>query len=292
MNYLKIITLLLFVWQTGVAQDNIELQKMADDDQQARMKPGIDWVKLNEQDSLRRVRAKSMLDAGDVKTGRDFYNTGIIFQHGGDSVASGIAVDCFKTAIEMDSTLNRWWYAAAVDRDLMRRGKPQIYGTQFISNASTNGKLVRYDLDSTQVTDKERRYYRVETLVEQAVKARTMNLRHVGEYYTTSKSIDQTLALIRSEFDKGQKAEYNVEERVINGFGYWLLNHEKEDDALAVFELNTQLYPDAFNVHDSYGEALKNAGRTKESIAAYQKSLELNPDNENAVDVLQELGVK
>lgn len=289
MNILKITSILLFFTHTAFCQDNVELQQMADADQQGRMGQQIDWTELNKQDSLRRVRAKELLDAGQVKTAKDFYNTGIIFQHGNDTIASGIAVDCFKKAIEMDSTLNRWWYAAAVDRDLMRKNEPQIYGTQFIANTSTNGKFMRYKMNPDQVTDEERKYYGVETLAEQVEKERLMNLKHVGMFYMESKSIEKALELIRSEFDKGEEATYNTGEQSLNAFGYGLLNQGLDNEALAIFELNTQLYPQAFNTYDSYGEALKKVGRKADAINAYQTSLELNPDNDNAVSVLREL---
>ncbi len=289
MNVLKITTLLLLTVHIAYGQDNTELQQMAEADQQARMGQQIDWAELNKQDSLRRARATELLDAGLVKTAKDFYNTGIIFQHGNDTVASGIAVDCFKKAIEMDSTLNRWWYAAAVDRDLMRKGEPQIYGTQFIADASTQGKFMRYKMDPDRVTDEERRYYGVETLAEQAEKERLMNLKQVGMFYMESNSIEKTLDLIRSEFKKGDDATYNTGEQSLNAFGYGLLNQGLDNEALAVFELNTQLYPTAFNTYDSYGEALRKVGRIDEAIDAYQKSLALNPDNDNAENVLREL---
>ena len=34
-------------------------------------------------------------------------------------------------AIELDSTKNKWLLAASIDRELMSRNKPQIYGTQY-----------------------------------------------------------------------------------------------------------------------------------------------------------------
>ncbi|MCD8539290.1 MAG: hypothetical protein LRY55_05640 [Leadbetterella sp.] len=185
----------------------------------------------------------------------------------------------------MDSTLNRWWYAAAVDRDLMWRKKPQIYGTQFIGDKS--GKLRRYDIDTTQVTDAERAYYRVESLKEQKVKERLMNLQPIQKFYVESGSFEKTVALIRSEYSKGDSAVYNVNEAAVNTFGYSLLRENKTDQALEAFKLNTLLYPDAWNTYDSYGETLLKVNRKKEALENYRKSLELNPGNENARKALQ-----
>ncbi|ATL49937.1 tetratricopeptide repeat protein [Chitinophaga caeni] len=285
---------LLFTLTIGIlasipvfAQDNPELQRMADNDQKQRMGQNIDWKELNKQDSIRRVKTLSFMKAGKIKTAKDYYNVGIIFQHGNDTIASGIAVKSFKTALEMDSSLNRWWYAAAVDRDLMRKGLPQVYGTQIIKNSSTQGKWKRYNLDPTKVTDEERKYYSVETLAEQQEKERLMNLEPIAQYYIKSKSIEKTIDLIKREIGKGKESSYNVSEQSINGLGYMLLSQGADTDALKIFELNTRLYPDAFNTYDSYGEILLKLGKKEAAIKAYKKSLALNPENDNAAKVLK-----
>jgi len=261
---------------------------MAKEDQDSRMSGNINWLKLNEQDSLRRVRVFKLIDENKLKTAKDHYNAGIIFQHGNDTLASKMAVNSFKKAIDKDSTLNRWWYAAAVDRDLMRRGEPQIYGTQYVSNHSTNGKFKRYQIDTTQVTDKERKYYRVETLAEQRAKERNMNLIDVSEVYAQNASIDKTLAFVKTEKEKGEASNYNVSEMALNNFGYQLIAKNKLNEALKVLKLNTELFPKAFNTWDSYGEILLKMGKRKEAIQAYKKSLALNPANENARTVIEE----
>lgn len=177
--------------------------------------------------------------------------------------------------------------AAAIDRDLMRRGKPQIYGTQYIKNNTTNGQFVRYQIDSTKISDKERKEYNVETLAEQLVKERNMNLKPISEFHATSNSIKQTIKFIKSEHKKKLKSTYNTSEEELNSFGYELLNSKKEKDALEIFILNTKLYPKAFNTFDSLGEVLLLLGKKEKGLKAYKKSLELNPENENAKKILK-----
>ncbi|WPR77362.1 hypothetical protein [Algoriphagus sp. NG3] len=276
--------------EISYAQDNKELQEMADQDQQARFSGNIDWTQLNREDSLRRERVLDLMKSDSLITGKDYFNAGIIFQHGTDTVASSLAVKCFGKAIEMDSSLNKWWYAAAVDRDLMRRGEPQIYGTQYIQNESTGGKLKQYKIDTTQMTDEDRIYFGVETLAQQREKERLMNLKSLGAFYASSGSIEETLQLITLEFDKGVEAEYNVREEAINSFGYQLLSQQKLHEAIQILELNTRLYPSGANTFDSLGEALRLDGRIEESIRAYSKSLELDPENENAKTAIREMG--
>jgi tetratricopeptide (TPR) repeat protein len=78
-------------------------------------------------------------------------------------------------------------------------------------------------------------------------------------------------------------------ERQLNRAGYQLLRAGRTTDAIRVFELNVEMFPDAFNTYDSLGEAYMVAGETERGIDNYEKSLELNPENENAVEMLRQL---
>ena len=64
---------------------------------------------------------------------------------------------------------------------------------------------------------------------------------------------------------------------------------ERLEDAIEIFKLNAEAYPESSNVYDSLGEAYMMNGNTDMAIANYEKSLELNPDNTNAVEKLKEL---
>ena len=268
------------------AKDNIELQKMYDEDQSARSVSNINWIILSKQDSLREIRVYELIKENKIVTGKDYYNSAMIFQHGRDTAASGMAVKQMKMAIELDSTVNKWLLAAAIDRDLLRRGKPQIYGTQYIKMGQ-NAKWERCKIDTTQVTDAERKYYKVETLAEQRIKEHNMNLLSLSIYYSKPNSIDNTIQLIKSEIKKGNQSEYNVSESGINNFAYELMNSNKNEEALKIFKLNTKLYPKAYNTFNSYGECLLKLNRKKEGMKAYKKSVALNPENYSAIEILK-----
>jgi tetratricopeptide (TPR) repeat protein len=279
--------LLLFLSMSAFSQkkDNVELQKMYDEDQSSRSVPTIDWKILSRQDSIRQHKTHQLISDKKIITAKDCYNSAMIFQHGRDTLASAMAVKQMRKAIELDSTINKWLLAAAIDRDLMRRGKPQIYGTQYIKNKG-EAKWSRYKIDSTQVSDQERKRYRVETLAEQKIKEHNMNLLSILPYYSKYNSIDKVVDLIKSEKEKGSNADYNVSENEVNGFGYELMNNNKTEEALRIFKLNTELYPNGYNAFDSYGECLLKLNKKEEGLKAYRKSLELNPKNENARAIL------
>ena len=51
-------------------------------------------------------------------------------------------------------------------------------------------------------------------------------------------------------------------------------------------------FPNSSNVYDSYGEACMLNGDDDEAIKNYKRSLELDPDNVNAIEMLKELHKK
>ncbi len=72
--------------------------------------------------------------------------------------------------------------------------------------------------------------------------------------------------------------------------GYRLFPADRLADAIAVFELNVQVNPEKFNPYDSLAEAYMKAGKREKAVVSYRKSLELNPHNLNAVEMLKGLG--
>ncbi|HJW14891.1 MAG TPA: serine hydrolase [Thermoanaerobaculia bacterium] len=69
-------------------------------------------------------------------------------------------------------------------------------------------------------------------------------------------------------------ADPSVAEGRLNSLGYALLARDEFKAAIAVFQLNTQLYPDSANTYDSLAEAHMNKGDKKQAIALYRKALE------------------
>jgi CubicO group peptidase (beta-lactamase class C family) len=75
----------------------------------------------------------------------------------------------------------------------------------------------------------------------------------------------------------------------LNNFGYSLLEAKKLQDAIRIFQLNVAEFPENANVYDSLGEAYMDAGQRDLAIQNYERSLKLNPKNDNAVAKLKQL---
>jgi tetratricopeptide (TPR) repeat protein len=83
---------------------------------------------------------------------------------------------------------------------------------------------------------------------------------------------------------------YVETEDQLNGLGYALLEKDRVQDAVRIFDLNAAEHPRSANVYDSLGDAYLKLGSKAAAIRSYRKSLELDPSNANARNRLQELG--
>ena len=78
-------------------------------------------------------------------------------------------------------------------------------------------------------------------------------------------------------------------EGYINGSGYAALQQGRAAEAVRLFRLYTRVYPESWNAWDSLGEAYGAAGDLDAAIAAYSRSLELNPGNPSGREALERL---
>ncbi len=101
-------------------------------------------------------------------------------------------------------------------------------------------------------------------------------------------AIEQGAEAGTNELAKAKPNQRLLEERV-NRKGYELLQGGSAKQAVNVFRLNVQAFPKSANTYDSLGEAYLTTGDTTLAIENYQKSLALNPENENAEEVLKRL---
>jgi tetratricopeptide (TPR) repeat protein len=75
----------------------------------------------------------------------------------------------------------------------------------------------------------------------------------------------------------------------LNNAGYILLGQDKVKEAIEVFKTNVKLYSESSNVYDSLGEAYMKDGNKEQAIKNYEKSLKLDPKNDNAKKMIEEL---
>lgn len=84
---------------------------------------------------------------------------------------------------------------------------------------------------------------------------------------------------------------YTLDEDEVNSLGYNYLQSGNTKAALVLFKIYLAEYPKSANAYDSYAEALMKDGQKEAAIENYKKSLELNPNNINATEMLAKMGV-
>ncbi|WP_425636522.1 serine hydrolase [Algoriphagus yeomjeoni] len=129
----------------------------------------------------------------------------------------------------------------------------------------------------------------------------------IGAYLMYSDSLKEikrslsTELALKIDLVGPEKAKAFFEDSVINNlqefsYGSFPLNRlgriylkENIDASIAIFEINIKLFPNDWNAYNNYGEALRKKGRLEESLESYQKSVQLNPENQTALNSVTEL---
>jgi tetratricopeptide (TPR) repeat protein len=116
----------------------------------------------------------------------------------------------------------------------------------------------------------------------------TESLVYVLEMDIQSQGIDKAVRNFkRNKASKANKLTY--EENDLNTLGYALLTRKMNAESIRVFKIALEIYPNSANLYDSLGEACMRSGDNKNAIMNYEKSLQLNPANNNAKLMLEKL---
>jgi len=92
------------------------------------------------------------------------------------------------------------------------------------------------------------------------------------------------------QLKKDRPDDYSFSENNLVLIGYYLLEKGRIQDAIKIFQLYIDEFPESWNAYDSMGEAHMMNNDKEQSRKYYRKSLDLNPDNTNAEEMLKKLG--
>jgi len=101
------------------------------------------------------------------------------------------------------------------------------------------------------------------------------------------RGFDQAIEVVKNEQKKNPA--FKPSENDLNDWAYRMMSQGQLNEALGVFKLNVYLYPQSWNVYDSYGEALFRVGQKDAAIAMYKQSIALNPNNQGGKAMLERL---
>jgi len=136
------------------------------------------------------------------------------------------------------------------------------------------------------------RYYPKTSLDEMLTKVEaSASLMSIAEpLFKTITEKDISSAITQyHELKATQLDAYDFTESELTSLGYRLLRAKKIKEAIEIFKLNVEIYPQSYNVYDSLAEAYLVNDDKEFAIKNYAKSLELNRFNWGAAETLKKL---
>lgn len=125
------------------------------------------------------------------------------------------------------------------------------------------------------------------------------NCKNINQNTTSKNSASKELELLLKnsplkarEIFKSKIANnprYQVSEAELDSLGYHLIKQNQLKEAHTVFQINVELFPDSWKAWDSMGEGYMYMNDEAQCRKAYNKSLEINPENRNARKQLRNL---
>lgn len=151
---------------------NKELQLLYQQDQADRFRiQRLMPEQLVQRDRKRLQRVEYLRASEALQVPEDYFHAAMILQHGETLEHYWQAYELAKRGSELGYPPCRWLVAAAYDRWLMKQGKPQMYGTQYILK---EGQWTLYEIDPT-TTDAQRAEWNVPPLAQALQRVEEMN---------------------------------------------------------------------------------------------------------------------
>jgi hypothetical protein len=130
--------------------------------------------------------------------------------------------------------------------------------------------------------------YQIATVNENLFPSKTSVLAKLLCY--THKQHYDSIQILADKLIKENSIDTSIKEKKINQLGYVFMQAGRYEEAMQIFMLNVTLFPKSYNTYDSYAESLMKLDRIELAIHNYKKSLEINPQNQNAKNMLLKLG--
>lgn len=127
-------------------------------------------------------------------------------------------------------------------------------------------------------------YHQVVTSADDGTEAHTREQRVLLKEDEDWKILSQTTYVIES-FGTGPEMTRNN----LSAIAYGLYEEEKLEEAIEVLELNAQFYPEVWTIYNDLGFMHAELGNKQLAIKNYERSLQLNPRNEDGSKALTAL---
>ena len=167
-------------------------------------------------------------------------------------------------------------------------------GLEYLNNVAENGKLFKaealialgliYNNFESDLATSAEYYTKLLDIYPENNLAATQKQRIDFTLFIDENGVDYFL----KNFDS-LKDEYNIDDPTdLNILGYYFMNLERYDEALAILKFNLELYPDVANCYDSLAECFMIRNENEEAIKYYKLAYEKLPADTTANDEFKE----
>lgn len=115
-----------------------------------------------------------------------------------------------------------------------------------------------------------------------------ISIASILEKTIKEKGVEAGIAEYRDLKSK-QSATHDFAEQELNQLGFQLISAGKNKEAVDIFKLNLESYPQSFRTHDGLGTAYMRLNQRELAIENFKKSLAINPNNTNATEMIKRL---
>ncbi|MCB0464643.1 MAG: serine hydrolase [Aequorivita sp.] len=153
---------------------------------------------------------------------------------------------------------------------------------------------VKEDLSIILMTNnKNHKLHEIAESIENISNGRRFSIPQKSIYLTIRQTcydnINEGIELYKS-LKKNDPNTYNFSnENELNQLGYKLIEKHQIEKAIKIFKLYISEFPNLANAYDSMGEAYYLNGNNNLALINYKKSLELNPNNTNAIEMIKKI---
>jgi len=189
--------------------------------------------------------------------------------------------------LSVEKIENNYFYLSSADKYENFSGATHIFELNRNSHDSFYSKLMSKGISYSKI---KIQYFEEENHNTSPLLSLYNGLKFIYKDYflmdIQTKSIDQ----IKAYYKKTYGGKFLPPESIINNLAYsHLRNEDNRKFAIHFFNLNASNYPNSFNAFDSLGEAYLLVNDKNKALENYEKSLRLNPNNENAKQMIDKL---
>lgn len=141
--------------------------------------------------------------------------------------------------------------------------------------------------------NKKNNVFEIAAAIESILKGEAWKIPKMSASYYLAKQLDSLriddFISLYQHLKNTKSNELNFDELELNAMGYNLLSKKRVDDAIKLFDLNVRQFPYSGDLYDSLGEAFYIKGDFKQALFNYKKSLELDPKNDHARQIIEKI---